>query len=76
VHRPQAPPSRTAERFHPPQFLLAYARALFNLGWRYETAVGSKRNLEEAARCYQKAARLSVAAAEPPIAFVSTAPRP
>ena len=47
----------------PPAILLAYARALFNLGCRYETAVGSRRNLEEAARCYWKAARLGDAAA-------------
>ena len=43
--------------------LLAYGKALFNLGWRYETAVGSRRNLEEAARCYWKAARLGDAGA-------------
>lgn len=49
--------------FEPPLILLAYARALFNLGWRYERAVGSKRNLDEAARCYWKAARLGDAAA-------------
>lgn len=55
-----APP---ALPFDPPQILLAYARALFNLGWRYETAVGSRRNLEEAARCYWKAARLGDAGA-------------
>jgi hypothetical protein len=42
---------------------MAYAKALFNLGWRYETAVGSRRNLEEAARCYWKAARLGDAGA-------------
>ena len=55
-----APP---ALPFDPPRILLAYARALFNLGWRYETAVGSRRNLEEAARCYWKAARLGDAGA-------------
>jgi TPR repeat protein len=49
--------------FQPPLILVAYARALFNLGWRYETAVGSRRNAEEAARCYGKAARLGDAAA-------------
>jgi hypothetical protein len=38
--------------------LLAYGKSLFNLGWRYEHAVGARRNLTEAARCYWKAARL------------------
>ena len=38
--------------------LLAYGKSMFNLGWRYEHAVGSRRNLAEAARCYWKAARL------------------
>jgi len=38
--------------------LLAYGKSLFNLGWRYEHAVGARRNLSEAARCYWKAARL------------------
>ena len=38
--------------------LLAYGKSLFNLGWRYEHAVGARRNLAEAARCYWKAARL------------------
>jgi hypothetical protein len=38
--------------------LLAYGKSLFNLGWRYEHAVGARRNLTEAARCYCKAARL------------------
>jgi hypothetical protein len=61
----------------PSDILLAYARALVNLGWRYESAVGSRRNLEEAARCYWKAARLDHAAAQisveavpPPLASV------
>jgi TPR repeat protein len=49
--------------FHPTLILVAYARALFHLGWRYETAVGSRRNPDEAARCYGKAARLGDAAA-------------
>ena len=62
------PPSATAggiesqipspEPTRPPLILLAYAKALVNLGHRYETAIGSQRNLEEAARCYWKAARL------------------
>jgi len=38
--------------------LLAYGKSMFNLGWRYEHAVGARRNLHEAARCYWKAARL------------------
>ena len=42
----------------PPLILFAYGKAMFNLGLRYETAVGSSRNVEEAFRCYQKAARL------------------
>ena len=49
--------------FAQPLILLAYANALFNLGCRYETAIGSRRNLEEAARCYEKAARLGNPAA-------------
>jgi hypothetical protein len=52
-----------AAPFQPPVIVLAYAKALFNLGYRYETAVGSRRNLEEAARCYWKAARLGDSAA-------------
>ena len=40
------------------QVLLAYGKSMFNLGWRYEHAVGARRNLHEAARCYGKAARL------------------
>ena len=47
--------------------LLAYAKSLFNLGWRYEHAVGARRNLNEAARCYSKAARLGdLSATRPP----------
>lgn len=42
-----------------PLILVGYARALFSLGRRYETAIGSRRNLDEAARCYAKAARLA-----------------
>jgi TPR repeat protein len=38
--------------------LLAYGKSMFNLGWRYEHALGARRNLSEAARCYWKAARL------------------
>jgi hypothetical protein len=48
-----------ARLFFPPSLiLLAYGKALFNLGFRYETAIGSRRNQEEALRCYGKAARL------------------
>lgn len=38
--------------------LVAYATALFRLGWRYERGRGSPRNLAEAIRCYYKSARL------------------
>ena len=55
--------SNTPQLFAQPLILLAYANALFNLGCRYETAIGSRRNLEEAARCYEKAARLGNVAA-------------
>jgi TPR repeat protein len=41
--------------------ILAYANALLNLGWRYEHGRGILRNVEEAARCYAKAGRLSEA---------------
>jgi TPR repeat protein len=41
--------------------ILAYANALLNLGWRYEHGRGILRNVEEAARCYAKAGRLSAA---------------
>ena len=44
---------------------VAYGESLFGLGWRYEHAVGARRNLNEAARCYSKAARLgNVSAAD------------
>lgn len=43
--------------------LLAYGKSMFNLGWRYEHAVGARRNLNEAARCYGKAARMGDASA-------------
>lgn len=38
--------------------LYGYATALFRLGRRYERALGADRNLDEAARCYFKAAKL------------------
>jgi len=60
---PETTPEPMADPFPRPLILLAYARALFNLGVRYETAVGSRRNLEEAVRCYWKAARLGDVAA-------------
>jgi len=60
---PVSAPPPLPQLFASPLILLAYGRALFNLGWRYETAIGSRRNVEEAARCYWKAARLGDAAA-------------
>ena len=68
---PAAPASAP---FQPPLILLAYAKAMFNLGHRYETAVGSRRNLEEAARCYWKAARLGDLAARDRCAADPTGP--
>lgn len=64
-HSVPAPPapSPVADSYQPPLILLAYAKAMFNLGCRYETAIGSRRNLQEAARCYWKAARLGDPAA-------------
>ena len=59
--RPAAPQNFEAP-VPTPAILVAYARALFNLGCRYESAVGARRNLDEAARCYWKAARLGDAA--------------
>jgi len=41
--------------------ILAYANAMLNLGWRYEHGRGAMQNVEEAARCYAKAGRLSEA---------------
>lgn len=38
--------------------LVAYASALFRLGWRYERGHGAHRNPAEAIRCYFKSARL------------------
>ena len=49
--------------FGPSLILCAYGKALFNLGFRYETAIGSRKNLHESLRCYQKAARLGDASA-------------
>ena len=39
--------------------ILAYANAMLNLGWKYEHGRGLMRNVEEAARCYEKASKLS-----------------
>src|SRR5688500_5275645 len=47
---PDAPVQINPPAEPPPLILLAYARAMFNLGCRYETAVGSHRNMQEAAR--------------------------
>lgn len=41
--------------------ILAYANAMLNLGWKYEHGRGILRNVEEAARCYAKAGKLSAA---------------
>jgi len=41
--------------------ILAYANAMLNLGWKYEHGRGLLRNVEEAARCYAKAGKLSEA---------------
>ena len=41
--------------------ILAYANAMLNLGWKYEHGQGAMRNVEEAARCYAKAGKLSAA---------------
>jgi len=60
---PETTIASTAESFPRPLILIAYGRALFNLGVRYETAVGSRRNVQEAVRCYWKAARLGDEAA-------------
>jgi len=43
--------------------LLGYANAMYRLGWRYETGLGSGRNPQEALRCYFKAAKLGNIAA-------------
>ena len=43
--------------------LLGYAKAMYRLGRRYETALGTGRNVAEAIRCYFKAAKLGNSAA-------------
>ena len=43
--------------------LLGYANAMYRLGWRYETGMGSGHNPQEALRCYFKAAKLGNIAA-------------
>lgn len=57
------------ERGRRRSILRGYASALYRLGWRYESANGATRNLDEALRCYGKAARLnrSEAAGETPV---------
>ena len=50
-------PSAPLRNFHS-DVLIAYASALFRLGWRYERGHGAPRNLAEAIRCYYKSARL------------------
>lgn len=58
VESPGHPAVPFARVLPPSLILLAYGKALFNLGFRYETAVGARRNADEAFRCYRKAARL------------------
>jgi hypothetical protein len=41
-----------------PLVLVGFANAMYNLGWRYEKGYGSRRNADEAMRCYFKAAKL------------------
>src|SRR5687768_17274862 len=43
--------------------LEGYANAMYNLGRRYESSLGSRHHPEEALRCYYKAARLGNASA-------------
>jgi TPR repeat protein len=52
------------------EMLLGYANAMYRLGWRYETGLGTGRNVEEAIRCYFKAAKLGN-----PAALARLAPR-
>jgi TPR repeat protein len=49
--------------FAHPLMLLGYANAMYRLGWRYETGDGTGRNVDEAIRCYFKAAKLGNPAA-------------
>jgi TPR repeat protein len=58
---PVSPP--TAPRCFHSDVLIAYASALFRLGWRYERGHGAPRNVAEAIRCYHKSARLGNPAA-------------
>ena len=60
---PSRPPPLPVLPYRQTQILVAYGRALFNLGWRYEHAPAWRRNPDEATRCYGKAARLGDAAA-------------
>ena len=73
---PETPPGAPSVTFPPREILLAYAKALLNLAWRYESALGSRRNLEEAARCYWKTGRLHDAAGEASARCVAGTPPP
>ena len=54
---PVAPAEPDREDTHS-LMLLGYANAMYRLGRRYERSLGSGRNVEEAIRCYFKAAKL------------------
>ena len=69
-------PAPFAAVFPPSLILLAYGKALFKLGLRYETAFGSRRNVEESMRCYHKAARLGDASAIERLAAGGATPPP
>ena len=45
--------------------ILAYANAMLYLGWQYEHGRGLMRNVEAAARCDEKAGKLSEAVGRP-----------
>jgi TPR repeat protein len=51
------PPPPAPEHFHS-IVIVGYARAMTQLGTRYESGHGVARNSDEALRCYCKAARL------------------
>ena len=52
------PPPPPAPEFFHSIMVVGYARAMNQLGCRYETGHGVARNSDEALRCYCKAARL------------------
>ena len=60
--RPPAGPQGESHTTHS-LILVGYANAMYRLGWRYETGLGTGRNVEEAIRCYFKAAKLGNPAA-------------